>query len=72
MSAVARLVGLGRHELPDLLVGELHVGVLLIDVRARLLDEVVVVAGLERLAAIAVNDPHVLKVPLHSPFTPRP
>jgi len=72
MSAVAGLVGLGLHQLPDLLVRELHVGVLLGDVGARLLDEVVVVAGLERLAAVAVHDPHVSKVPLHSPFTPWP
>jgi hypothetical protein len=70
--AVARLVGLGRHQIPDLLVRELQVGMLLVDVYAGLLEEVVVVARLERLAAVAVDHPHDSKVPLHSQFTQCP
>jgi hypothetical protein len=70
--AVARFVGPGRHELPNLVVRELHVGVLLVHVGAGLLEEILVVAGLERLPAVAVDHPHVSKVPLHTPFTPWP
>jgi hypothetical protein len=45
---------------------------LLVDVGAGLLEEIVVVARLERLTAVAVDHFHDSKVPLHSPFTQCP